>query len=275
MSKSQDVILDDGYPAMGAHTWALEKHERLRKYLDISKSVRKKFINGSGGATYIDLFSGPGKAIIKETGETIDGSPLVACECASLSNSQFKEVHLADTDKNYLKAVKARLTAYDVEVKTYHGEAEQVINEIVKNLNPYGLHFAFLDPFAISPLPFSIIKQLCSYKRIDLLIHVSLYDLQRNHHNYMKAESKILERFAPGWRDNVDVNANQTSVRIRIVNYWTSLMKKEGMENAEGAELVTGEHGQNLYWLVFAAKNQLAIKFWDAIRNINKQQLLI
>ena len=274
-SNDEDVILEDGYPAMMAHIWALEKHERLRKYIDISKGVRKKFIRGSGGATYIDLFSGPGKSYVKETGQIIDGSPLVACECAESSGSQFQEVHLADTNAAYLEAVKTRLSKFSVEVKTYHGEAANQIDAVLNSLNPYGLHFAFLDPFALSPLSFAIIKKLCALKHIDLLIHVSLYDMQVNYHNLLREDNPILDRFAPGWRDKVNITGNQKATRIAIVSHWTDLMKLSGVESATGAELVTGEQGQNLYWLVFAARNELARKFWDSVRNINKQHTML
>ena len=67
------------------------------------------------------------------------------------------------------------------------GSAEDTVVRIVKKLNPYGLHFAFLDPFNLEDLPFSVIKALSGLKRIDLLIHVSAQDLQRNLHSYTKA----------------------------------------------------------------------------------------
>ena len=68
----------DGHPLDEVGPWAREKHERLRKYVDISRATRRKFVQGTGGATYIDLFSGTGRAIIRGTSEKLDGSPLVA-----------------------------------------------------------------------------------------------------------------------------------------------------------------------------------------------------
>jgi three-Cys-motif partner protein len=56
--------------------WAIEKHERLRKYIDAYRSARTMFLppKGTGGAAYIDLFSGPGRSQIEDSGEFIDGS---------------------------------------------------------------------------------------------------------------------------------------------------------------------------------------------------------
>ena len=41
---------DDGLPLLCVGPWAEEKHARIEKYVDISCAVRKKFINGKGGA---------------------------------------------------------------------------------------------------------------------------------------------------------------------------------------------------------------------------------
>ena len=73
---------EDGLPLDHVGIWTKEKHERLRKYVNISRGVRKKWVEGTGGATYIDLFCGAGRAAVRETGERIDGSPLVAFRTA-------------------------------------------------------------------------------------------------------------------------------------------------------------------------------------------------
>jgi three-Cys-motif partner protein len=65
-------------------SWASEKHERLRQYIDASRGVRGKFLppRGTGGATYIELFSGPGRSFVEDDKTFIDGSALVAYESA-------------------------------------------------------------------------------------------------------------------------------------------------------------------------------------------------
>jgi hypothetical protein len=55
----------------------------------------------------------------------------------------------------------------------YVGAAELTAREIVERLNPYGLHFAFLDPYNLDDLPFTVIESFSRLKRIDMLIHVS------------------------------------------------------------------------------------------------------
>ena len=56
--------------------WATEKHERLRKYIQASHGARAKYLppTGTGGASYIELYSGAGRSLIKDTNQIIDGS---------------------------------------------------------------------------------------------------------------------------------------------------------------------------------------------------------
>lgn len=66
---------EDGLPMSEVGEWTLDKHERLRKYIDAAHGARRKF---AGRTTYIDLYCGPGRSRIRETQKVVDGSPLVA-----------------------------------------------------------------------------------------------------------------------------------------------------------------------------------------------------
>src|SRR3984893_8938678 len=96
---------DDGLPGEEVHVWAIEKHKYLKRYLDISRAVRKKFLgNGNAGATYIDLFCGTGRGRIRETGKWIDGSTVSAsagnkgkdCGRAVRDDGVFDAVEIGD-----------------------------------------------------------------------------------------------------------------------------------------------------------------------------------
>src|SRR5713226_5274917 len=66
----------DGLTVRDSGVWAKEKLYYLERYLDIfSVGMSKKW---PGKLYYVDLFAGPGKCLIRETGEEIDGSPLIA-----------------------------------------------------------------------------------------------------------------------------------------------------------------------------------------------------
>jgi three-Cys-motif partner protein len=183
------AIGDDGLPVTKVGAWTLEKHERLLKYVDITRGVRRKFAN----RTYIELFCGPGHSIIED--KIIEGSPVLASRTAKESSVPYTDIHVADFEPTFIDAVLKRLPEGAGRVHTQIGPAEQTIDEITSRLDQHGLHFAFLDPYKLDPLPFSVIDKLAKFKHMDMLIHVSIHDLQRNLRTYM--EDGTLDRFAP------------------------------------------------------------------------------
>lgn len=266
------MLDDDGLPLDEVGPWAKEKHERLRQYVDITRQARRKFVEGTGGATYIDLFCGTGRSIIRDTSERIDGSPLVALKSARAGGVPFSEIHIADASEETCRAAEARIVRAGGSPRIYVGPAEETINRIVAKLNPYGLHFAFLDPFNLQDLPFSVIEALSKFKHMDLLIHVSAQDLQRNLHNYVQPGDWRLDRFAPGWRKVVDTRRPQHAVRAAILEYWAGKIEALGLPPSRHAQLISGTlRNQRLYWLVLAARHDLARQLWNKIRSPKRQ----
>ena len=272
------IILDpaDGLIVDEVGAWASEKHDRLRKYIDAYRSVRALYLppKGTGGAGYIELFSGPGRSQIKGTKEFIDGSPLVAYKAAQRSRTRFSDLHFNDLDREKSSALKKRIATLGAAAHFYSQSADAVVDEIVDALNPTGLHFAFLDPYKLEVLPFSIIRKLVTIPKMDMLIHVSVFDLQRNLRRYV-ADGTVLNSFMPGWRDSVDVNRTDHGLRTDLLDYWLGEIRKLGTNPAEGIELVSGPGGQRLYWLVFVSAHPLGRKLWEDIRNVNVQTRLL
>jgi three-Cys-motif partner protein len=167
------MLDEDGLPLDGVGLWTKEKHQRLRRYVDITRGVRRKWVEGPGGATYIDLFCGSGRAFIRETGERIDGSPLVAFKIARDGGVPFSEVHIADESEQCCHAAEQRLRRAGATPTVQFGPAERTAARIAERLNPYGLHLVFLDPFNLQDLPFSVIEAFSNFKYLDMLIHVS------------------------------------------------------------------------------------------------------
>ena len=269
------MLDDDGLPLDVVGSWAKEKHERLRKYVDITRATRRKWVHGSGGATYIDLFCGAGRAIIRGTQLKIDGSPLVAFKAARDGHVPFSEIHIADVSEESCRAAECRLARAGGLAKPEVGNADATVIRIARKLNPYGLHFAFLDPYNLEALPFSVIEALAKFKHIDVLIHVSVHDLQRNLDAYSLSKDGPLDHFAPGWRNSVSLKQSKSATRAAYVAYWAAKMEKLGFAPAR-YELIRGPtKNQRLYWLVMVSHHKLAQEFWDEIRNISGQGELL
>ncbi|MDE2111317.1 MAG: three-Cys-motif partner protein TcmP [Alphaproteobacteria bacterium] len=272
MADEKYEFAEDGLTREIVGEWALEKHERLKRYIDIYRYTRKKFLSGpSGSATYIDLFCGPGQSRIRDTNTIIDGSPLVAFKAARAGGQPFSGIHLGDFSAEIVDAACSRISNAGGVATRYVGAAEAVADQVVAAVDEYGLHFALLDPYKLETLSFAIIRSLSRLRRIDMLLHVSAMDLQRNLDAYGEADVAALDAFAPGWRTAVDHKAkSRHSARAAILNYWCGLVEQLGFSRPR-YDLVTGSKNQRLYWLAFISREPIANDFWEKIRYISGQ----
>jgi three-Cys-motif partner protein len=252
--------------------WATEKHERLRKYIQASRGARAKFLPpaGRGGASYIELYSGAGRSLIKDTDQIIDGSAVVAFNAGRASGNPFSEMHLSDLEAQNSSALAQRIENLGGAATSYVGDASAVVDQVMKAINPHGLHLAFLDPFNLAQLPFSIIERMLRVRRMDMIIHVSLQDLQRNLDEYTR-EGGTFDIFAPGWREAVNVRQSMAAVRAALIEYWLKSIRSLGTHPATGIPLIVGEKNQRLYWLVFLSSNPLGQKLWNDVQNLSGQ----
>jgi len=227
--------------------WASEKHDRLGRYIQASRGARAKFLPpaGRGGASYIELYSGAGRSHITGTNQIIDGSAVVAFKAGRASGHPFSEMHLSDLEAQNSSALAQRIKALGGAATTYVGDASVVVDQVMNAINPYGLHLAFLDPFSLAQLPFSIIERMLRVQRMDMIIHVSLQDLQRNLDNHSRVGG-TLDIFAPGWRDAVDVNQSTAALRAAFIEYWLETIRSLGTHPATGIPLIVGEKNQRL-----------------------------
>jgi three-Cys-motif partner protein len=113
-----------------------------------------------------------------------------------------------------------------------------------------------------------VISMLATLKRIDLLIHLSAMDLQRNLSVNLITDDSAFDTFAPGWRDSVNTTGSQLEIRRRIVEYWREKkMASLGVWPSMDQRLITGRNNQPLYWLLLAARHELAHQFWSTAAN--------
>ena len=265
----------DGLIVGEVGSWAAEKHDRLRKYVDASSAARADYLPPKGaGASYIELYSGAGRSIIRDTNTIIDGSTLVAYKTALASGTRFSDLHLADLDARNRDALAQRIKGLGGAATSYVGPADVTVDAVTEAINPYGLHLAFLDPFGLGQLPFVIIKKMLRFRRMDMIIHVSLSDLQRNLDDYSRKADPTLDNFAPGWRDVVDTKQAMAPLRAALIEYWLGLIRSLGTHPSTGIPLVVGEKNQRLYWLVSVSSHPLGHKLWDDVQNLTGQRSL-
>jgi three-Cys-motif partner protein len=257
---------DDGLLVEKVGSWAVEKLKLLTDYVYASGGARKKFLGT--GAAYIDPFCGAGRSLIRGTSTFIDGSPVAAFKRALQSPGRFTSINISDDDKELLAVATKRLSALDAPVHPIPGPVSEALPKIIQSLNRNGLHLAFLDPYNLGALSFDLFKQLANLKSIDVIAHVSVSDLQRNAVRYADKDYDQFDKFAPGWRNSVSTEMNKEAFRAAILKYWSDQVTALGLPQAKHWELIRGDQGQRLYWLILLARHELAHGLWAKVSSV-------
>jgi hypothetical protein len=80
------VVGDDGLLVEKVGPWAKDKLEVVGDYIQISGATRRKYRQNR--PAFIDVFCGPGRSLVRSTGEYIDGSPVTAFKQGSAPVAQ-------------------------------------------------------------------------------------------------------------------------------------------------------------------------------------------
>ena len=259
---------DDGLIVEKVGSWAVEKLKIVTDYVYASGGARKKYLGT--GAAYIDPFCASGRSLIRDTTKFVDGSPVAAFKRALESPARFTSINISDRDEELLEATTKRLTKLGAPVRPVAGPASAAVPQIVRSLNPNGLHLAFLDPYNLSTLSFDLFKELAKLRSIDLIAHVSVSDLRRNADRYAEEDYDQFDKFAPGWRNKVSKDMAKQPLRAAIMQYWSDEVTAQGLPQARHKELIRGDQGQHLYWLILLSRHPLAHRLWTRISSAAK-----
>jgi three-Cys-motif partner protein len=252
--------------------WAEEqKHAILRKFIEATRKVRRKYLPplGPGGAAYLDLFAGPGRARVRETGAIVDGSPLIA---AKNTAAPFSRLIFCDLDAANVAALRKRAEG-DSRVLIIEGDCNKEIDRIVAEVPRYGLNLAFIDPYGLDALDFAIIEKLArSSDRMDLLIHYPTGAMKRNlgragTRALTKAKmTKALGTGVTAARPREVVREIDATLRKNLVSlgYTGKKLRSVPVENSKGV---------TMYHLVYASKHPLGDDIWESITRPKQGEL--
>ena len=164
-SKAKYEPGEDGLPRAVVGEWAEEKIERLCYYVNITRKARRKWLR----TVYIELFAGPGQCRISGTKRVIDGTALAAYKQSVSGGVPFSHVIVGDARENLASACKTRLEGEGANVTVEVGRADETVVRIAAQARKFDLGLCLLDPFAISPLPFSVLETLTQHPRRGLM----------------------------------------------------------------------------------------------------------
>jgi three-Cys-motif partner protein len=273
----------DNLPIRCVGDWSKQKISMLVKYFGIFAVGMK---NKWDRINYVEICSGPGRCIIKETGEEIDGTSLAIINHYSYEFI-FKSIFI-DNNQNVVETLNNRIESLSKgnasAICANYNKEDQLTQAIIDTIGTKGLFLIFIDPTDCS-VPFNLIRKLdTKLDSIDFIINMPVgTDFNRNVKNVILKKDQFKDlrkkyvRFlddesffnAP---DNLRLSELDKNKELRSA-FRTSYFSKL---NDLGYKYVEGKSVKNYYDIVICTKHQRGLDFWKKAQkyDINNQQSL-
>lgn len=272
------TVADDGLPANEVGPWAKVKYALVGLYGEIfSKGMKDKWDR----RIYIDLFAGSGRVRVRDTGEILNASPLIA-----LGVTHPYDLYIfCEQDGGNLSTLKQRVATLhpDANVEYILGDCNAQVSQInaaiVKcGARGGGLSFCFADPFGIADLKFATIEAISAGKAVDFLLLLALaMDANRFKKLYSKPSNPTVDEFLgdPEWRTEWSKVEGKVDFRRFLAERYGVRMAKLGylpVPLTKMKEVRSSEKNLPLYHLAFFSRNKLGYKFWDQVLKYGTDQ---
>jgi len=249
--------LEDGHVVQCVGEWAEhDKHGYLRTYIEATREARRKFTHRG----FIDLFAGPGRVRIRETGELFDGSPLIALKHEAVP---FTRVILSDLEPVNIAALHYRTAQFGERVEIVSGDSNAMARELAGRLPP-GLNLALIDPFGLEPLRFETIRVLAEAgNKVDLFINFPTSDLRRNHALYRRPDNPVVANAlgVPNWRERLGTG----DIALQAARLFVESLAGLGYTGVHNRMIRVQRGGSELYRIIFASKHRLGDDIWQSV----------
>jgi three-Cys-motif partner protein len=253
------TIARDGLPARSTGQWVHDKKYYLDRFLSIfTRGVGPKW---NGKLCYIDLFSGPGRSVIRDTGEEIEGSPLSAL------NYEFAQYVFVDVPQ-VIDSLQQRLEGNpkSKKVSLVQGDCNEVIEAVRACALPDHLTLAFVDPTGLQ-IRFQTLRRLVQDRKVDLLMTIQFgMGMRMNLRQYFQSESNALTDFMGNetWREDVESGGSASQICHRILDRYIRQLKELGYETVQNREIPvrTDQNNLLLYFIVLASRHPRGHDFW-------------
>lgn len=263
-------VADDGLHTPEVGDWAEDKYRLVRCYNEIFTGSMK---NQWQHRICIDLFSGAGRALLRDSRKIVEASPLLALGV----KNPFDQYIFCELDEQRLSALRERIARQHAKKNVQYviGDSNANVSRILEHIPQHSrtfrvLSFCFADPFNVGNLKFATIKQLAAgRRRIDFLILIpSGMDAQRN---YDRDTSESFAGFLgnPDWRDDWEQQrVSGRSFANFFVDEFGKSMQRLGYlwHGVPSTEIIKNEKQSPMYHLAFFSRHELGAEFWKICR---------
>lgn len=258
-----ELPVERGPHGRGVGRWVVEeKYRYLTRYLDATREAQKKFKQ----RVLIDPFCGPGRIQVEGESFTRDGGSVVAYRQSVQSGAPFTKLLVGDIEAERSHANELRLKAVGASVQSFVGPAKQTVDEMAKSV-PFGaLALAYVDPYNLEFLSFSIIERLAKLQHVDFAVHFSLMDLKRNIDMELNPKRGRFDHALPGWRSFAPTDElSKKRLSAWFFDAWCNAIGDLGFKISGQMPLITDGKGHSIYRLVFFSRHPLPHRIWNDI----------
>ena len=257
------VSSKDGLPLRESGSWIDEKHKKLVYFANIfAKSMKPSAAKkGWQHRVYVELFSGPGRCLVRNTGGEEDGSPL------KVIDQEFTRFIFIDINTAAARALEQRLEGHPNadKVEIWNGDCAEAVKKL--SIPSHSLTLAFIDPTGISQVPFHLIQTLRQKTRCDLLINVQhAMGIKMNMHQYTPDSDSdcALTRFLgdDSWKKLI--GKPPKTFFLEYLELYRARLAETGFVHSGNQVLINMNHRTPLYLLLFASGHPMGQRFWDA-----------
>lgn len=265
---------DDGLLMRPAGPWAADKLDYLARYINVFETAMR---NKWAVRYYIDLLSGPGKNRVRESGEILLGSPLIALT----TRYPFTHYVFVDFSPENTQALQKRCSASPLagQVTVLTGDCNELVDQIIGQILPdagHSLNLAFLDPEGME-LHWSTVEKLAQLPRMDLIINYPQGGLNRCMKRAFEARppTEVDHFFGDTkWRQVYEAYLTGSlgeRLHFRLLDLYKGNLEKMGyqvhrdVDTGDSPLIRNAERRAPLYRLLFASKHPLGNEFWENI----------
>lgn len=248
-----------GGPNQQMRGWSKKKLEYLRSYI----SAYCKATKGTQGRFYIDGFAGPGRLPDEDTGEMVDGSPLIALA----AEPRFTMCHLIEMDEATCEKLRENTQGYD-RVRIWKGDCNEWIPLLLKTIPRNCPILVVLDPTGvIGQVKWGTIKAIAR-RRTEIILnfpyHMAVQRLLPNDLSSLSAEraAELGEYLPPGWESVYrNASAGRRNLLCRnLLDLYQSQLKALGYTHVFASAVFKTEENIPLYYLIWAGRHPVGVK---------------
>lgn len=225
---------------------------------------------------YLGLYSGAGRARLRETGEIVETSALGSLRV----QHPFTKHIFVDSDDRCVRALQARVNALEGkrDVTILQADVLEALPRVVEAMPSYSathglLSFCFVDPFS-ADLDFRIFRELGGRYRMDFLVLLMLgLDARTNFRRYYQDpdDTRIArlvddENWRQEWRERGLSKGNRIHFLLEKFDQAMAGIGYQTQRPSEAHPVRVMGKSVFLYSLVLYSKSELGQKFWRATR---------